>query len=145
MAIDSFTDTNGDDAPDTSVLVGHGDASGIVSRFDPASGQSDLVLTFSEFAEDVAVNSTGDIYTTSEIPSGPGFDTRLRKNGLVADLLPGEPGGLAPVPLPEPGFVVLLAGWGCWSLWRAEGRSDRAPCVTKATSSPGMKLSGTTR
>lgn len=110
LAVDFITDTNGDDAPDTSVLVGHGDASGVVSRFDPASGQSDLVLTLSEFVEDVGVNASGDIYTTSEMPNGPSFETRLRKNGLDADLLPGEPGGLASVPLPEPGSVALFAG-----------------------------------
>jgi hypothetical protein len=112
LAVDLSTDMNGDTAPDTSVLVGHGNASGVVSRFDPGSGQSNPVLTLSGIVEDVVVNSTGDIYTTSEIPSGPGFDTRLLENGLDADLLSGEPGGLAVVPLPEPGSAALLAGLG---------------------------------
>ena len=110
LAIDWITDTNGDDAPDTSVLVGHGESSGIVSRFDPASGQSDLVLTLSGFVEDVAVNSDGDIYTTSEISSGPGFDTRLRKNGLDADLLPANPAVWLRCRSPSPAPLRCLPG-----------------------------------
>ena len=110
LAVDRFTDTNGDAAPDTSVLVGHGDASGVVSRYDPASGQSEPVLTLSGFVEDVAVNSTGDIYTTSEIRAVRASIRGSARTASDADLLPGEPGGLAVVPLPEPGSVALIAG-----------------------------------
>ena len=110
----------------TSILVGHGDASGVVSRYDPASGLSNPVLALSEIVEDVAVNSTGDIYTTSEIPNGPGSDTRLRENGAEADVLPGAPGGLAVVPLPRARRRRAVGGVGTASR-AAAAKLTRAP------------------